>query len=87
MFLTIVNGIIAVSKIIPAVEKLLGLLFSEWAKYKNIKINEATIEAVNTAIQNQDQREIESEQYSGKPSGIGDIRPAAGILMRKPKKD
>jgi hypothetical protein len=87
MFLTIVNGIIAVSKLVPVAEKLLDLLFKEWAKYKNIKIAEATTEAVKEAIETRDQREVESEQYSGKPSGVGTIRDESTIRVRVKKKD
>ena len=82
-----IAAIIAIAKAVPVIEKWLALLLAEFKKYQDAKIKKETIEAVNVAIETRDQREVEAPEYSGKPSGVGDIRDANSIRLREPKKD
>jgi hypothetical protein len=80
--------ILAVAKAIPVIDKWLGELFAAYQAYRKKEIEEATTRAINEGIKNQDQRPIESDQTSGKPSGMGTIRDSLpGIGVRDKGKD
>jgi hypothetical protein len=64
----------AIFKAIPTMEAWWESLVIAWIKYKNIQLKKETIQAIKEAIKDQDQRGLEDEEHSGKPSGIGSIR-------------
>jgi len=83
----IASLIIAISKILPVVQKLLEELFEQYKAEKRKRVIAATNAKVEKVIKEQDQRELEHETISGKPTGIGTIRTSLPGVMHKPKKD
>jgi hypothetical protein len=78
-----ISLILALAKAIPVIDKWLGELAIAYQIYKKKEIEEATKRAIDEGIQNQDQRPIESDQTSGKPSGLGTIRDSIpGVKLR-----
>jgi len=65
--------LIALAKAIPIIDKWLERLLNEYQKYKQTKLEQQNTDAVKDAIETQDQRPLESDQYSGKPSGHGTV--------------
>lgn len=75
--------IISVARALPIIDKWLGELFSAYQEEKTRRVKAETERTINEAIKDQDQRKIESEQTSGKPSGMGDIRDSIpGVELR-----
>ena len=83
----IISLILAIAKTIPIIDKWLGKLVAAYQTYRKKEIQEATKRAINEAIKTQDQRPVESDQTSGKPSGMGTIRdhlPGVELRIKKP---
>lgn len=83
----IIVAIIALAKAIPIIDKWLEKLFDAYAVYRDEKAKEQTKKEIDQAIQSQDQRKVESENYSGKYSGHGDIRTTLPGVMRDKKQN
>lgn len=80
--------ILAIAKALPIIDKWLGELFAAYQVQKKKEIEEANKKAIDDAIKSQDQRSIESDQTSGKPSGMGTIRDSLpGVELRDKRKD
>jgi hypothetical protein len=69
-----ISLILALAKAIPIIDKWLGELAVAYQAYKKKETEEKTKRAIDEGIENQDQRPIESDQTSGKPSGMGVVR-------------
>jgi hypothetical protein len=78
--------VLAVAKALPIIDKWLGELFNAYQVQKKKEIQAETERAINEGIQNQDQRKIESDQTSGKPSGLGTIRDSLPGIVRDERK-
>lgn len=82
----IIALVLAVAKALPIIDKWLGELFSAYQVHKRKEIQAETERVINEGIQIQDQRKIESDQTSGKASGLGTIRDSLpGIVRDKGK--
>lgn len=68
-----ISLLIAIASAVPIIDKWLERLILEYLKYKQDRIKQQNKDAVKDAIENHDQRPLESEQYSGKPSGHGTV--------------
>ncbi len=83
----IIATILAIAKAIPIIDKWLGELVAAYQAYKKKEVEESTKRAIDEGIKNQDQRPVESDQTSGKPSGLGTIRdslPGVELRIKKP---
>jgi hypothetical protein len=78
--------VLAVAKAIPIIDKWLGELFNAYQVQKKKEVQAETERAINEGIQNQDQRKIESDQMSGKPSGMGTVRDSLPGVVRDERK-
>jgi hypothetical protein len=84
----VISVILALAKAAPIIDKWLGLLFVAYQEQKKKEIQEANKKAIDEGIKNQDQRPIESDQISGKPSGMGTVRDSIpGVWLRDQGKD
>jgi hypothetical protein len=84
----VISFILALAKAAPIIDKWLGFLVSAYQEQKKKEIQEATKKAIDEGIKNQDQRAIESDQTSGKPSGMGTVRDSLpGVWLRDQGKD
>ena len=82
----IIALVLAIAKALPIIDKWLGELFSAYQVQKRKEIQAETERVINEGIQIQDQRKIESDQTSGKPSGLGTIRDSLpGVVRDKGK--
>ncbi|MCS6281470.1 MAG: hypothetical protein HUM72_12630 [Dolichospermum sp.] len=66
--------VLAVAKALPIIDKWLGELFNAYQVQKKKEVQAETERVINEGIKNQDQRKIESDQTSGKPSRMGSVR-------------
>lgn len=83
----LIAAIIALAKVIPVIDKWLEKLFDAYVVYKSEKSKAETKIEIDRAIENQDQRRMESENHSGVYSGHGDIRTSLPGVMRDKKPD
>lgn len=84
----VISFILALAKAAPIIDKWLGLLFLAYQEHKKKEIQKATKKAIDEGIENQDQRDMESDQTSGKPSGMGTIRNSLpGVGLRDKRKN
>jgi hypothetical protein len=70
----ILTLITSISKAIPVVDKWIEELVAAYIIQKKIWVMKENRKAIELAIKEQDQRGLEDEDFSGKPSGIGTIR-------------
>lgn len=63
----------AVFKAVPTIEIWWERLVVLWIQQKKLSIAKENRNIINEALKDHDQREIEHEDYSGKPSGVGTI--------------
>lgn len=82
----VITLLTALFKAVPIMEAWWEQVLVEWIKYRKIQLKKETIKAINEALKDQDQRGLEHEDYSGKPSGIGAIRDSLPGV-RNSKKD
>jgi hypothetical protein len=82
-----ISLILALAKAIPIIDKWLGELAIAYQVYKKEQVAEQTRIEIDLAVENQDQRKIESENYSGNYSGHGDIRTSIPGVLRDKKPD
>ena len=71
--MNIVNLIIAIAQAIPAVERILQLLFKTYAERRIDRMSNDDIEAIKKSFSMRDQRPIEeilNPENAGKPSGV-----------------
>ena len=66
-----VSLVVAIARIIPIINKWLEMVVVAYTKQRQEELIKFNKKIINEAIQKQDQRKIESENYSGKPSGHG----------------
>ena len=85
-FAAVVSLLTALFAAIPTFERWWESLMLEYIKLKKDRITKETREAIQNVFKEQDQRAIEDEDYSGKPSGIGTIRDSLPGVVRDPKK-
>lgn len=69
----IISALIAIASAVPVIDKWLGQLVKAYTEYRQKKLKEINKEAVDEAIKDRDQRPLESEEHSGKPSGVGTV--------------
>lgn len=81
----VIAAILAVAKAIPVLDEWLNKLLVEYAKFKKLKIQKETQEAVDAAFENQDQRGLESQEHSGEYSGVGTIRDSLPGVHKQTK--
>jgi hypothetical protein len=67
--------LLAIFKAVPTIEIWWGRLIAEYIKISKLKIAKENKAAIIKAIKDQDQRGLEDEEHSGKPSGVGTFRP------------
>ena len=79
--------IMAIVKAVPIIDKWLERLFIAYSVYKKEQAAEQTRIEIDLAVENQDQRKVESENYSGNYSGHGDIRTSIPGVLRDKKPD
>ena len=77
----------AIVKAVPIIDKWLERLFIAYSVYKKEQAAEQTRIEIDLAVENQDQRKVESENYSGNYSGHGDIRTSIPGVLRDKKPD
>ena len=65
--------IFAMLKAIPIINDWVESFVIHYLEWRKAQIIEANKKIINEAIKNKDQRELESNQVSGKPSGHGHI--------------
>lgn len=82
-----IAAIMAIVKAVPIIDKWLERLFIAYSVYKKEQIAEQTRIEIDLAVENQDQRKVESENYSGNYSGHGDIRTSIPGVLRDKKPD
>ena len=75
---------LAIFKAVPTIEIWWERLVVEYIKLSKLKIAKDNKAAIIKALQDDDQRGLEDEDHSGRPSGIGTIRPTLPNVMRKP---
>ena len=63
----------AIAKAVPIINAWLGQLVAAYTAYQTEQAKKQNRQAVKDAIETQDQTPLESEQYSGKPSGHGTV--------------
>jgi hypothetical protein len=83
----VIAAILAIAKSLPVLDKWIGMLVTEYARIKKLKIEKETIEAVDAAFETHDQRGLESEEHSGQYSGVGTIRDSLPGVLHKQTKD
>ena len=69
----IISLILSVASAIPVIDKWLGRLLEAYAAYKLEKLKQLNKRAIDEVIKSKDQRTLEDEEHSGKPSGIGTV--------------
>ena len=79
--------IMAIVKAVPIIDKWLERLFIAYSVYKKEQAAEQTRIEIDLSVENQDQRKVESENYSGNYSGHGDIRTSIPGVLRDKKPD
>jgi hypothetical protein len=83
----VIAAILAIAKAVPVIDKWLEQLLTMYATQKEVWQNKANKEALERVFKTQDQREIEHEDYSGKPSGHGTVRTdLPGVRQSKQSK-
>lgn len=84
----VISLLTAIFSAVPYLKKAFDSLMVEYLKLKKDTLSKETIKAINDAINNQDQRPLESAEYSGKPSGVGAIRDSLpGVKLRDKSKN
>jgi len=63
--------VIAFARAIPIIDKWLEMLVLAYTKQRQEELIKLNKKIIDEAIQKQDQRKVESENYSGRPSGNG----------------
>lgn len=66
--------LLAVFKAVPTLETWYQRLMVEYVKLRKLQIAKENRQAITDALKDQDQRGLEDEEHSGKPSGVGTIR-------------
>ena len=79
--------LLAIFKAVPTIELWWVRIVTEYIKLKGMQIARENKAAIIKALQNDDQRGLEDEDHSGKPSGIGTIRDSLPNIVHKSKKD
>jgi hypothetical protein len=74
----------ALFKAFPAMRKFYEDLQKAYKVQQDKAVVAANHEAVKDAIEQQDQRGLEDEAHSGKPSGVGTIRTSLPNIVHKP---
>jgi len=67
----IVSLVIAIARAIPIIDRWLEMLVLAYTKQRQEELIKLNKKIIDEAIQKKDQRKIESESYSGRPSGHG----------------
>jgi hypothetical protein len=81
---SVMTLLLAIFKAVPTIEIWWERLIVEYVRINKLKIAKENKAAIVAALTGQDQRGLEDEDHSGKPSGIGTIRPTLPNVMRKP---
>lgn len=79
--------LLAIFKAVPTIEIWWERLIVAYVKLNTIKIANENRDAIIAALKEGDQREIEDDEHSGNPSGVGTFRPYLPGVVRKPKKN
>jgi len=78
--------LLAIFKAVPTIEIWWERLVTQYVILKGLQIAKENKAAIVLALKEQDQRGIEDEEHSGKPSGVGTFRPyIPGIVRNKEK--
>jgi len=85
---SVLSLLLAVFKAVPTIEIWWERLVVEYVKISKLKIAKENKAAIIEALKSDDQRGLEDEDHSGKPSGVGTFRPyIPGVGLRKPKEN